>query len=200
MRLAHGWQLQAPLDVSPALVREFIRPAIRAVPPAMARRLGPCRIALAPDLGADSSRWDDSAPLGITIAAAGAEPHDVAMELLLCLGQALWEKLGDFEMEAWWALIYGEIRAGVAGEVDEEALAEKRRLLANRASARSPRRLEDYGAAAFASTAAEYVHSLWHDVTVREGPQHLPAPQLRRRLELLARWFPPGPGYKLFPG
>jgi hypothetical protein len=35
--------------------------------------------------------------------------------------------------------------------------------------------------------AAEYVHCLWHDVTIRTGEEYLPAPQLRRRLELLAR-------------
>jgi hypothetical protein len=199
MRLAHGWQLQVSPGTPPALVRECIRPAVRAVPPAMARRLGPCRIALVGDLAGNASQWDDTAPLGITIAASGAEDHDLAMELLLCLGQALWERLTEGELEAWWGLIYGEIRTGVAGEIDHEALGEKRRLLANRASARSPRRLEEYGGAAFAGTAAEYVHSLWHDVTVREGPDHLPAAQLRRRLELLAAWFPPGPGYRLFP-
>jgi hypothetical protein len=59
--------------------------------------------------------------------------------------------------------------------------------------------LESYGFASFAGTAAEYVHCLWHEVTVRQGPDHLPPQWLRRRLELLAGWFPPDPGYRLFP-
>jgi hypothetical protein len=79
------------------------------------------------------------------------------------------------------------------------ALEEKRSLFANRANANSAGRLKRYGRASFAGTAAEYVHSLWHDVTVRAGPDYLPPPQLRRRLELLAGWFPPDRGYRLFP-
>ncbi len=86
----------------------------------------------------------------------------------------------------------------MSGEIDEQALEEKRSLLASRVHARSRRQLARYGRAAFAGTTAEYVHCLWHDVTVRTGPDHLPAPQLRRRLELLAGWFAPDRGYRLF--
>jgi hypothetical protein len=56
------------------------------------------------------------------------------------------------------------------------------------AHARDPRCLEQYGVASFAALAAEYVHCLWHDVTIRTGEAYLPAPQLRRRLELTARF------------
>src|ERR1019366_8710520 len=89
--------------------------------------------------------------------------------------------------------------ANISGEMDEQALDAKRLLLADRAHARDPRCLERYGVTSFAATAAEYVHCLWHDVTIRTGEAYLPAPQLRRRLELLARWFPPDRGYALFP-
>lgn len=197
MRLAHGWDLVEPAPA--ALAAEFVRPAVRAVPPAMARRLPPCRILLAPDLPA-ASRWTDTgARLEIAVAAAGVEDHDVAMELLLCVGQALWDRLDGAELEAWWKLIGAEIRAGVQGEIDEQALEARRRLFAGPASARSRIRLERYARAAFAGAAAEYVHALWHDVTVRSGPEHLPPPVLRARFELLAGWFPPGRGYRLFP-
>jgi hypothetical protein len=79
------------------------------------------------------------------------------------------------------------------------SLKEKRALLGGNISAASERRLERYGRASFAGTASEYVHCLWHDVKVVSGPEHLPAQQLRRRLELLSGWFPPGRGHKLFP-
>jgi hypothetical protein len=121
------------------------------------------------------------------------------VELLLCLGQALWEKLSDAEIRAYWLLMDEEIRAGIDGEIDEQPLEEKRYLLGSRFHARSPRQLARYGRASFAGTAAEYVHCLWHEVTARTGPNYLPAPQLRRRLELLARWFPPDRGFRLFP-
>ncbi|HWQ52260.1 MAG TPA: hypothetical protein VN442_01160 [Bryobacteraceae bacterium] len=197
MRLAHGWELagRAP----DGLVRDFIRPVVRAVPPAMALRLPPCRITATPDLEAASTWTDSPARIDITVATAGVPDHDVVLELLLCIGQAVWERLSGGELEEWWRLIAAEIRAGVEGEIDEQALEEKLRLLAGPDAARNRRILGRYGRAAFAGTAAEYVHSLWHDVTVRTGPDHLPAVALRARLELLAGWFPPGRGYRLFP-
>jgi len=167
----------------------------------MARRLSPCRITLTVDADpAVASQWSkNDAGLEVSIMTAGIEAHDVAMELLLCLGQALWEKLADVELRSYWRLLEKEMQMGIDGEIDEQALAVKRALLASRRSANSPRHLESYGRASFAGTAAEYIHCLWHNVTTRTGPDYLPAPELRRRLELLARWYPPDRGYRLFP-
>jgi len=168
----------------------------------MARQLGRCQAFVVEDLGGPSvaSRWTATdLGLEISLATAGREDHDIALELLLCLGQALWEKLSDSQLNSYWLLLDDEIGAGTPGEIDEDALKQKKLLLANHTSAASSRRLERYGSASFAGTAAEYVHSLWHDVTVRTGPAFLPARQLRRRLELLARWYPPGRGHRLFP-
>jgi hypothetical protein len=165
----------------------------------MAGRLGHCRISLDIADATEASRWTDTeAGLEVFVMTAGSEDHDIAMELLLCLGQALWEKLFDRELREYWLVLDQEIREGMSGEIDEQALEEKRSLLASRVHARSRRQLARYGRAAFAGTTAEYVHCLWHDVTVRTGPDHLPAPQLRRRLELLAGWFAPDRGYRLF--
>jgi len=199
-RLAHGWTLACEPPVPQSLAREYIRPAVRAVPSSMARRIGPCRIALAAGEGSDiASRWTARAgALEVWVATADVEPHDAAMELLTCLGQALWEKLTEEELRLYWALLNEEIGLGIDAEIDEESLERKRSLLKSLTCARSMRRLMEYGRASFAATAAEYVHCLWHDVTVRSGPGCLPVPQLRRRLELLARWFPPDRGYRLF--
>ncbi len=62
----------------------------------------------------------------------------------------------------------------ITGEIDEDALEEKCRLLSSRISASSSRRLESYGAASFAGTAAEYIHSLWHDLTARCSEPGIP--------------------------
>lgn len=137
--------------------------------------------------------------LEISLATAASEGQDIALELLVCLGQALWERLTSDQRKAYWLLLNDEIRAGIPGEIDEEALRQKGLLLSSRDSATSRRRLERYGSASFAGTAAEYVHSLWHDVSVRTGSRFLPAKQLQRRLELLAGWYPPGRGFRLFP-
>jgi hypothetical protein len=200
-RLAHGWELIRGPGLSDALVREFIRPAVRAVPSSLARRLGCCRISLPMEVAAGvASRWTmTDGGLEISVTTQGTEEHDIAMELLLCLGQALWEKLSGAELRAYWILLSEETGAGIEGEIDEQALDEKRSLLKSRSHAASLRRLARYGRASFAGSAAEYVHCLWHEVTVRTGPDYLPAARLRRRLELLARWFAPDRGYRLFP-
>ncbi len=201
VRLTHGWWLEAAPGVPEELLDEFVRPATRAVPPALAARLKRCRIRLVERLESpdETSEWRESAGvLEITVACAGVEAHDVAMELLLCVGQALWEVLDPGEGATYLLLLCEEIEAAVTGEIDEQALEAKRRLMKGCAAARSRRALERYARASFAGTVAEYVHCLWHDVTVRTGPEHLPSPWLRRRLELLSRWFPPGRGYRLF--
>ena len=178
-----------------------LRPAVQAVPRAITARLGSWHVTLVEDLGGGeiASQWT-AAPGGleITVATRDVSPHDVALELLVCLGQALWEKSLPAEREAYWKMLAAEMEAGVAGEIDERALREKQALLAGRLSARSRRRLERYAQASFAGTVAEYIHCLWHDVKIRRGPRHLPARWLRRRLETIVRWFPPNRGYRLF--
>lgn len=182
-----------------ALVAEWLEPALEAVPEEAIARLGRCRLRLVSESPEWSSRWSSAGgALEVELALNGVEPHDLALELLLCLGQALWETLTEEEYQAYLRLLQAEIEAGVTGEIDETALEEKRKLLSSRVLAQSPRRLERYAQASFGATFAEYVHSLWHDVTVRTGPEHLPPDWLRRRLELLAAWFPPRPGYRLF--
>jgi hypothetical protein len=188
-------------STSESLVGEFIRPAVRAVPASLACRLGPCRISLLEQVAAGvTSRWTTTAgALEVSVTTAQSEEHDIAMELLLCLGQALWERLSAAELRAYWTILWNEIHSGIEGEIDEPALEEKRSLFESRSHAKSARRLERYGCASFAGTMAEYVHCLWHDVSIRRGANYLAAEPLRRRLELLARWFPPDRGYRLFP-
>ena len=92
LRLAHRWTLLRHPGLSHALVREFIRPAVRAVPASMARRLGQCRISLEIADPAVASQWTETeAGLEVSVITAESEDHDIAMELLLCLGQALRE-------------------------------------------------------------------------------------------------------------
>jgi hypothetical protein len=167
----------------------------------MAGRLGSCQISLPEEVASGvASRWTvTNDGLEVTVTTAGIEEHDVAMELLLYLGQVLWERLSDGELRAYWMLLCDEISMGIEGEIDEQALEEKRSLFESRSHANNVERLTGYGRASFAGTVAEYVHCLWHEVTVRTGPDYLPVVPLRRRLELMARWFPPNRGYRLFP-
>ncbi|MCS6953395.1 MAG: hypothetical protein RMK57_02855 [Bryobacterales bacterium] len=200
-RFAHGWRLEDRAGVEPRVIRQFLRPAVRAVPASLAARLGPCRIVLVASLETEDvrSRWTlGAAGLEVLLAASDVEPHELTLELLLCLGQALWEAAPE-ERAGWLHLLDRELSAGVPGEIDDEVFERKKILLSCPAAARSLRETERYAAAAFAATVAEYVHALWHDVTVRQGPEHLPATALRRRLEHLERRYPPNRGYRLFP-
>jgi hypothetical protein len=200
LHLSHGWRM---VDESglPEEIEEFIRLAVRSIPKTLAKRLGFCRIFVSPRLADEnaSSEWTRTEEgLEIRVAIEGVAGHDLAMEILFCLGQALWETAPAEERTDYLGLLQAEVAAGIKGEIDEEALSEKRALFSSRVSARSRRRLERYAQASYANTVAEYIHCLWHDVTLRNGPEHLPAEWLGRRLEMAARWFPPDPGQQLF--
>jgi hypothetical protein len=190
------------LESPTAVIDEFIRPAVRAVPRSITRCLMRCEITLPGELdhGEAASRWTmTDQVLEIAVATRGVEPHDLALELLRCVGQALWEVVNPAMQRAWVDLLCRELAEAVPGEIDEDALDAKRGLLSSRSVAGSRRRWEAYASASFAGAIAEYTHCLWHDVTVRTGVEHLPARFLRRRLERLAGWFPPNRGYRLFP-
>jgi hypothetical protein len=67
----------------------------------------------------------------ILIATAGRERHDAALQLLVCLRQIVRESLSPNELGAYWQLLDSEFQAGVKGEIDEEALTQKKMLLRN---------------------------------------------------------------------
>src|SRR5215831_9925977 len=117
IRLAHGWMLICDSGTSESLVREFIRPAVRAVPSLMARRLGPCRILLRVEAETNvTSQWTaTTSDLEVSVVTSAIEPHDVAMEVLVCLGQVLWERLSAAELRAYWTILWNEINSGIAG-------------------------------------------------------------------------------------
>jgi hypothetical protein len=114
-RIGHGWWLRAAEAVPAAVMCDFLRPAVHAVPPAMARQLGDCRVSLVDRIGSASvaSRWSQTeAQIEILLATAGRGGHDLALELLVCLGQALWEKLNASQRKAYWLLLDDEIGGG----------------------------------------------------------------------------------------
>src|SRR5260370_20910540 len=92
--LAHGWRLVDRPDVPEEIIRNFIRPAVRSVPRALATRLKSCHISTPTLLTnpALPSQWATTKDgLEIELASEGIDGHRLAMELLLCLGQALLE-------------------------------------------------------------------------------------------------------------
>ena len=213
--LAHDWEFHAGLTLTPAEERTMIREPAQAVPDAIAGRLGKLRVLAVPYIAcletgdvisrskpkgeAHTAAWvemDDR--INVLLACRELDAHDTGFEFLGSVAELLRPRLTDFELAEFSRLLEEEVRIGVRGEIDEEALNAKQVYLASRNARRHRGQFERYRDSSFVSTAAEYVHGMWHDVQIRVGPEHLPVPQLRRRMDLMAQLFPPNPGYQVF--
>src|SRR5712692_9341518 len=132
-------ETRIPAEMSDA--EEAIREALAWLPEPLAQQLGPVRFAVrASDEDVASCwRWGE-ASVEVEVNESETSPHDCALELLTCLGQALWHSESAGERRAWLELLREEIEAGVEGEIDEPALKEKGAMLSSRIFATSPRR------------------------------------------------------------
>jgi hypothetical protein len=214
-RLANDWEMHAAVALSPSEERTMVREPARAIPGAIARRLGKLRILLVPfvaccpsgDMVAFSNPEDEKHSavwlenghrIDLVLACRDLDPHDTGWEFLASVAELLRSRLRPEEVERYTSLLQEELGQGFEGEIDEEAYEAKQPLRRrNRWSRTGPLFLK-YRDASFTSTCAEYMHGLWHDVQIRVGPEHLPVPALRRRMVLMSEMFPPNPGYELF--
>jgi hypothetical protein len=214
--LPHGWEMHSAVALTPAEDRTTVREPAQAVPDSIAARIGKLRVLVVPwvacmDTGDEvqftkpqgethSAVWIETGErIHLVLPCKELDPHDTGLEFLASIAELLRPRLTAEEMGRFSRLLEIELRAGVTGEIDEDARAAKQPLMARRARRkRSPELFANYCDTSFVSTAAEYMHGLWHDVQIRVGPEHLPVPQLRRRMTLLAEMFPPNAGYSLF--
>lgn len=214
--LAHGWELHSAVPLTPAEERTMVREPALAAPEALAERLGKLRVLVVPYLacleGGDAVSF--SKPTGQThsavwmaaddrtnlvLASRELDAHDTGFEFLASLAELSLSKLSAGEIERYTLLLEEERRLRISGEIDEEALTAKKTCASSQHPWRKSRALFDqYRDVSFASTLAEYMHGLWHDVQIRVGPEHLPVAQLRRRMNLMAEFFPPNAGYSIF--
>lgn len=213
--LAHDWELYAAIPLGPAEERSTVREPAQAVPDAIAGQLGPIRVLLVPyiacreqgdfvEFSKPEGETHTSVWLGVDgrthvlLACRELDAHDTGFELLACVAELLRPKLSPAELTEFDALLEGELRRGVTGEIDEEAVRAKQTYLSRGGRRRQGDEFEKYRDVALIETVAEYMHGLWHDVQIRIGPEHLAVADLRRRMELLARQFPPNTGYRVF--
>lgn len=214
-RLAPDWDLHSAVALNPSEERTMVREPARAVPQAIAQRLGKLRILLVPfvacyptgDMVAfsnpegekHSAVWMESSDrIDLVLACRELDPHDTGWEFLASVAELLRSRLTSEEVERFTSLLREELSQGFDGEIDEDAYEAKQPLRRrSRLSKTGPQFLK-YRDISFTSTCAEYIHGLWHDVQIRLGPEHLPVPVLRKRMILMAEMFPPNPGYKLF--
>jgi len=213
--LAHGWEIHSMIALSPAEERTMVREPAQAVPVAVAERVGLLRVLMVPYIACEetgdevcqakpqgethTSAWvETSERTNLLLACREVDAHDTGFEFLASVAELLRPRLTTAELAAYDELLDEELRHGVRGEIDEESLSAKQALLAIRPWRRSRLQYEPYRDVSLVSTLAEYMHGLWHDVQIRVGPQHLPLQQLRRRMNLMSKLFPPNPGYAVF--
>ncbi len=214
--IAHEWEMHSAVALTPAEERTMVREPAQAVPVSIARRLGKVRVLIVPYVACvesgdlvcfskpsgetHSAVWmEANERINLVLTCRELDSHDTGFEFLASVSELLRPRLTNLEIERYSQLLHEELRMGVFGEIDEEASAAKQPLLRGRTLHRgSPEQFERYRDTSLASTLAEYMHGLWHDVQIRVGPGHLPLPQLRRRMDLLAEMFPPNPGYRVF--
>ena len=214
--LAHGWELHSAVALTPAEERSMVREPARAVPASIVERLGKVRVLVVPFIacvdGGDticfskpkgethSALWVESNErIDLVLPCRELDPHDTGLEFLSSIAELLRTRLTPLEMDRYIKLLEGELHSDVLGEIDEEASAAKRPMAGSRFRRRpTHEQFNRYCEISFAGTLAEYMHGLWHDVQIRIGPEHLPVPQLRRRMVLMSEMFPPNEGYQVF--
>ncbi len=213
--LAHDWEFHSALTLSPSEERTMVREPAEAVPAAIAQRLGKVRVLAVPYIACmetgdvisrlkpkgdvHTAAWVETPErINLILACREVDAHDTGFEFLGSVAELLQARLVGSELADYSRLLEEEVRQGVRGEIDEEALYAKNAYTASLTGRRHRSHFERYRDASFASTAAEYIHGLWHDVQIRIGPDHLPVAQLRRRMDLMAKLFPPNAGYRVF--
>jgi hypothetical protein len=213
--LAHGWEFHSAVTLTPAEERTMAREPAQAVPAVIAERIGKLRVLVVPYIACLDSgdvicrvkpegethtvAWvETTEQINLVLPCRELDAHDTGFEFLASVAELLRPRLTDSELERYTQLLEEDLRQNVPGEIDDDALAAKQSLLETRTGRRIRARFERYRDISFVSTLAEYMHGLWHDVQIRVGPSHLPLPQLRQRMTLLAELFPPNAGYRLF--
>jgi len=193
----------------------MVREPVQAVPAAIAQRLGKLRVLavayiacldsgdvvsrLKPKGEAHTAAWVETPErINLLLSCRELDAHDTGFELLGSVAELLRPRLTHSEIVTYTQILEEEVRQGVRGEIDEDALNMKQAYLASRTGRRFRAPFERYRDVSFTSTVAEYIHGLWHDVQIRVGPDHLPVPQLRRRMDWMTELFPPNPGYHVF--
>lgn len=214
-RLAHDWEMHSAVALSPSEERTMVREPSRAVPQAIARRLGKLRVLLVPfvacfptgDMVAfanpegdkHSAVWlDEKGRTDLVLACRDLDPHDTGWEFLASISELLRSRLKPEELARYTALLQEELGQGFEGEIDGDAYEAKQPLRRRGRWSRTGPQFLKYRDISFTATCAEFMHGLWHDVQIRTGAEHLPVSALRKRMSLMADLFPPNPGYQLF--
>ncbi len=126
--------------------------------------------------------------------------NEIHYNLFGSIASLAWEVATADIRNAWQRELKHELRREVHGEIDEESWQKKNALLARQSPPiRDSKLFREYARASFVDTLTLYLHGLCCDIDVEPSPRQSPSSEIRRRLELLRSFYPPGEGYCLFP-
>jgi hypothetical protein len=196
-----------------------IREPLESLPPTLAQQLPHLHLFLVPFLRSGGRNADvivfeqpeakdrsdsfqivgpDSATLIVAI--QDLSPNEYHYNLFNAVASLAWEVTPLETREAWTQSLKEELKRGVHGEIDEVSWQRKNEVLAKQAQpTRDTKLLRDYVRASFIDTATLFLHGICCDIDVEPSPRQIPSTEIRRRLELLRRFYPLGDGYALFP-
>jgi hypothetical protein len=114
-RLAHGWEMHSAVSLTPAEERVMVREPAKAVPGAIAERVGKLRVLIVPFIACLESGdtvcftkpegethtavWEESeARLHLVLSCRELNPHDTGFEFLASVGELLRPRLTESEI------------------------------------------------------------------------------------------------------
>ena len=199
-------------------VRQYLNEPIAALPKTLLEHLPPVRLVLVPFLekgpngstdlvcferpqrSLTSSVFDVSEALFLFLAAEQQEVADFHYWFFHGVAELEAERIDPDAFNRYQSLVLDEINRMARGEVDERSY-ELKQKMARRAGkpAGEAKAMRQYVSQSLADTLTLYLHGLCCDIDVEPGPRQLASRYVRRRLELMAEFYPPNPGFLLFP-
>jgi len=208
------------LPMEPDQVRQYLNEPAAALPKALLDRVASLRVLLVPYLEKGpsgstdlvcferpqpqrlltSSVFDVGEAVFLFVASEQQEVADFHYWFFHGLATLVAERIDPDWLSRYQGLVMDELNRMARGEVDERSY-ELKQKLARRAGKPNveAKALRQYVQQSFADTLTLYLHGLCCDIDVEPGPRQLASRYLRHRLELLAEFFPPNPGFELFP-
>ncbi len=136
----------------------------------------------------------------ILLAAQEVSGNEIHYNLFSAIASLAWEVATADIRTGWSKELKEELRREVHGEIDEASWQKKNELLAKQSTPiRDSKLFRDYARTSFIDTLTLFLHGICCDIDVEPSPRQAPSSEIRRRLELLRRFYPLGEGFYLFP-
>jgi len=136
----------------------------------------------------------------IVLAVQDLSGNEIHYNLYGALASLAWEVSTADIRNAWAKSLKDELRREVHGEIDDLSWQKKNDLLAKQTPPiRDSKLFRDYARVSFVDTLTLFLHGICCDIDVEPSPRQAPSSEIRRRLELLRKFYPLGEGFFLFP-